>query len=58
MQKHVQLQLHLKHPDDQHLEQLLKLKDLMNTETAIVMAEKRHRFLEEFLDQFYEEWEQ
>lgn len=39
-------------------DKLLKLKDLMNTETAKVMAEKRHRFLEEFLDQFYEEWEQ
>lgn len=39
-------------------DKLLKLKDLMNTETAKVIAEKRHRFLEEFLDQFYEEWEQ
>ncbi len=39
-------------------DKLLKLKDLMNTDTAKVIAEKRHRFLEEFLDQFYEEWEQ
>lgn len=39
-------------------DKLLKLKDLMNTETAKIIAEKRHRFLEEFLDQFYEEWEQ
>lgn len=35
---------------------LLKLKDNMNTETARKMAEKRHKFLEDFLKEFFEEW--
>jgi uncharacterized protein len=37
-------------------EKLLLLKDLMNTETGRKMAEERHRFLEEFLRRFNEEW--
>ena len=37
-------------------EKLLKLKDLMNTQTGRKLAEKRHLYLEQFLDQFYEEW--
>lgn len=36
-------------------EKLLKVKDLMNTETAIQMAEQRQVFMEEFLIQFFEE---
>ncbi|OFN55012.1 MULTISPECIES: HD domain-containing protein [Streptococcus] len=37
-------------------EKLLKLKDMMNTAAAQKMAESRHHFLEEYLDQFYAEW--
>lgn len=38
-------------------EKLLLLKDRMNTETGKKVAEGRHKFLEEFLDHFYKEWE-
>lgn len=38
-------------------DKLLKLKDLMNTNSAKKIAEERHQFLEEFLERFYEEWE-
>ncbi len=38
-------------------EKLLLLRNLMNTETAKKMAEGRHRYMEEYLLRFYEEWE-
>ncbi|WP_121667243.1 HD domain-containing protein [Mesonia aquimarina] len=38
-------------------EKLLQLKDLMNTETGKKIAEKRHQFMEDFLAQFFDEWE-
>ena len=38
-------------------EKLLLLKDRMNTATGRAMAEERHRFMEDFVGRFYEEWE-
>jgi uncharacterized protein len=38
-------------------EKLLLLKDRMNTKTARKIAEKRHRFMEAYLDRFFMEWE-
>ncbi|MDQ0352096.1 uncharacterized protein J2R98_001930 [Alkalibacillus filiformis] len=37
-------------------EKLLKLKDLMNTSTGYKLAEERHQFMNQYLDQFYAEW--
>ncbi|WP_078394103.1 HD domain-containing protein [Shouchella patagoniensis] len=37
-------------------EKLLKLKERMNTEAGKRMAEERHLFMEQFLNQFYKEW--
>lgn len=38
-------------------EKLLKLKDLMNTKTGKAIADKRTSFMQEYLDEFYDEWE-
>ena len=37
-------------------EKLLTLKDSMNTETGRQLAEERHQYMLDFLDQFYREW--
>lgn len=37
-------------------EKLLLLKDKMNTETGKRIAAKRHEYMEQFLQQFFDEW--
>lgn len=34
----------------------MEVKVMMNTNTAKEIAKGRHKFLEEFLNEFYEEW--
>ena len=38
-------------------EKLLLLKDLMKTDTGKSMANQRHQFMVDYLDQFYAEWD-
>jgi uncharacterized protein len=37
-------------------EKLLLIKDRLNTKAGKAVAEKRHQYMVEFLDNFYEEW--
>ncbi|RJO60012.1 HD domain-containing protein [candidate division WS5 bacterium] len=38
-------------------EKLLLLKDLMNTDTGKKIAENRHKIMEDYLKEFFKEWE-
>lgn len=37
-------------------DKMLKLKDLMNTNTAKMIAQERYQYLEDFLEEFFKEW--
>lgn len=39
-------------------EKLFLLKDRMNTTTARLIADKREKYMREFLDEFYREWDE
>lgn len=45
------------HSINHFYEKLLLLKDLMNTETGRKVADERHKFMELYLQQFYDEWD-
>jgi uncharacterized protein len=44
------------HTINHFYEKLLLLRDRLHTDTAKIMGEERHKYMEQFLEQFYKEW--
>lgn len=46
-----------RHGINHFYEKLLKIKNTMNTEEGIKIANKRTKYMEDYLKEFYEEWD-
>lgn len=46
-----------RHAINHFYEKLLKIKDSINTDKARKIAKQRTKYMEEFLEEFYQEWD-